>query len=133
MKPCLSALCALFFVFTASAATVPTAPTTAQVEAWKKLFPIVSPGQTPKVYEMVSGYQSLVKLATAENIASTVRTLREKADKELLAIGEQLKSIPTPGPKEKKRTPATAEWFDANEKINWLKTRLSPFLAKMGG
>jgi hypothetical protein len=59
--------------------------------------------------------------------------LREKADKELLAIGEQLKSIPTPGPTEKKRTPATADWFDANDKINWLKTRLLPFLAKMGG
>ena len=133
MKLCVPALCALFIVSAAGAATVPAAPTTAQVEAWKRLFPAISPGPTPTVYEMTTSYQTLVKQATAENIATTVRTLREKADKELLAIGEELKSIPAPGPKMKKRTPETAPWFDANLKISWLKTRLLPFLAKMGG
>ena len=132
MKLCVSALCALFILFTAGAATA-TAPTAAQVEAWKRQFPAVSPGPAPKLYEMVSGYQSQVKLATAENIHSTVRMLREKADKELLAIGEKLKSIPKPDPKVKKKTPATAEWFEANENIQWLKYRLLPYLARMGG
>src|SRR6185295_17628702 len=69
MKLCVPALCALFIVSAAGAATVPAAPTTAQVEAWKRLFPAISPGPTPTVYEMTTSYQTLVKQATAENIA----------------------------------------------------------------
>jgi hypothetical protein len=91
------------------------------------------PGRSPKVYELASTYQPDVKLATAATVSSIVQKLRDKAAKDLAAIREALKSIPAPDPKVKKKTPATAEWFDTQEKIQWLEQNLLPFLKKLGG
>ncbi|MBL9208240.1 MAG: hypothetical protein JNN01_24355 [Opitutaceae bacterium] len=129
MKRCLLALCALVFVAAADAAT----PTPAQVEAWKKLFPVVSPGRSPAVYQLTTGYQSKVKLVTVATLESTVRQLLDQANKDTLAINEKLKTLPKPGPREVKRTPANAEWFDTTEQLAWLGQRLVPFLKRMGG
>jgi hypothetical protein len=127
IRRCFSALCALFIVATVTAAT----PT--QVEAWKKQFPVISPGRSPKLYELVSTFQTPVKQATAANVESTVLRLRERANQELLALREKLKSIPAPNPKTLKNPEANPEWFQTTERIQWLEQRLLPFLKRMGG
>ncbi|MFO1447418.1 MAG: hypothetical protein U1F61_04490 [Opitutaceae bacterium] len=129
MKRCLLALCALVFVAAADAA----APTPAQVEAWKKQFPVVSPGKNPAVYQLTTGYQAKVMQVTVATVESTVRQLLDQANKDTVAINEKLKTLPKPGPKDLKRTPANAEWFDTNDQLNWLGQRLVPFLKRMGG
>lgn len=123
MKSFLSAVCMFVFALTVSGATQ------AQLDAWKKQFPVVSPGRAPQLYEMASPYFAEVKQTTPANLDNVVRSLLAKADQDLAKLNEKAKSLTEP--KVKKRTPASAEWFDTYEQINWFTQRLVPFLKKM--
>lgn len=125
MKHIITLLAAVVLVSILNAATP------AQIEAWKKKFPIVSPGRSPQLHKMTSPYLAQVKLATAASVETTVSTLLAKADQDLATLKAKAKLLTEP--KVKKKTPATAEWFDTHEQINWFSQELIPYLRKMAG
>lgn len=97
-------------------ATVASAATPAEVEAWKKSFPVMSKAEPAALRELESGYQWLVKQATPANIERTLRMLHEKADKDIESAGELARSS-------RSRT-------DAGRKLTWLNKKMLPFIAR---
>lgn len=100
-------ICALFIATTVGAATAD------EVESWKREFPLVSVVESFGLRVMVSEYERLVSQATSANLASTLRMLHERAERDML---------------DAKNTRSA----ESRDKLNWLNTRFMPYLRKMG-
>ena len=99
-------------------ATAVHAATASEVEAWKKRFPTVSVTDAFGLRQMAAEYERAVAATTNETVMSTVRMLREKAEKDLAAATEVVRG--------------QGAWAaEAKEKCNWIVGRLLPFLGSI--
>ena len=101
-------------------ATTLLAATADEVTAWKRDFPTVGVETSFGLRNLVTQYETAVRLSTPENIYATVRTLRQRAERDLEEASKLAKSGKGP----------TAQ--EARQKRDWLMTRFLPFVRKMG-
>ena len=109
MRGLVGLVCVLFF------GPMLIAATQEQIDAWKIRFPAASVAEPFPVRQLSKQYEDVVRTVTKENLEFVVWTLREKAEREILAAREFAGRDGVTG-------------NEAKAKIVWLQKRLLPYL-----